>query len=87
MVQYVNEFFLSCRASIDRILLSTESGSSLSALKYAFYNLGLTFSKFFQRQKVNVRLNADTWVVGIIVGFVHLASLVNHPTTERSKLG
>ncbi|KAI0266622.1 hypothetical protein BGY98DRAFT_1029464 [Russula aff. rugulosa BPL654] len=28
------------------------------------------------RQKVNVRLNADTWVVGIIVGFVHLASLI-----------
>jgi len=27
-------------------------------------------------QKVRVRINADTWVVGIIVGFVQLASLI-----------
>jgi len=45
------------------------------------------YSKFFQRQKVNVRINADTWVVGIIIGFVHLASMVTHPATQRSKLG
>jgi hypothetical protein len=49
--------------------------------------MGLIFSKFFQRQKVRVRINADTWVVGIIVGFVQLASLVTHPTTQLSKLG
>jgi hypothetical protein len=48
--------------------------------------IALMFSKFFQRQKVNVRLNADTWVVGIVVGFVHLASLVTRPTTQRSEL-
>lgn len=28
------------------------------------------------RQKVNVRISADTWVVGVIVGFVHLASMI-----------
>jgi len=49
--------------------------------------IGLMLSKFFQKQKVNVRINADTWVVGVIVGFVHLASLVTRPTTQRSKFG
>jgi hypothetical protein len=49
--------------------------------------IGLMLSKLFQRQKVNVRLNANTWAVGIIVGFVHLASMVTNPTTQRSKLG
>lgn len=37
-------------------------------------------SNLFQRQKVGVRVNADTWVVGIVVGIVHLASMVTHPT-------
>ena len=45
------------------------------------------FSKFFQRQKVSVRLSADTWVVGIVVGIVHLASMVTHPTTQRHEFG
>jgi hypothetical protein len=49
--------------------------------------IGLMPSKFFQSQKVNVRINADTWVVGFIVGFVHLASMVTHPPTQRSKFG
>jgi hypothetical protein len=44
-------------------------------------------SKFFQKQRVNVRIDADTWVVGVIVGLVHLASMVIHPTTQRSKCG
>jgi hypothetical protein len=48
---------------------------------------GFMFSKFFQRQKVSVRISADTWVVGMIVGIVHLASMVTHPTTQRSKFG
>jgi len=28
------------------------------------------------KEKVNVRISADTWVVGMIVGLVHLASMV-----------
>jgi len=42
------------------------------------------FSKFFQKQPVHVRISANTWVVGIIVGVVNLAEWVIHPTTQRS---
>jgi hypothetical protein len=49
--------------------------------------IGLMLSKFFQKEKVNVRISADTWVVGMIVGLVHLASMVTHPTTQRSMFG
>jgi hypothetical protein len=46
--------------------------------------MGLIFSKFFQRQPVRVRINAETWVVGIIVGVVNLAGWVTPLTTQRS---
>lgn len=36
----------------------------------------LVFSKFFQMEKVSVRITADTWVIGIIVGIAHICSKV-----------
>jgi hypothetical protein len=42
------------------------------------------FSKIFQRQPVHVRISAETWVVGIIVGVVKLAGWVTHLTMQRS---
>lgn len=46
--------------------------------------MGLMLFNFFQRQKVGVRVHADTWVVGIVVGIVHLASMVTHLTMHRT---
>lgn len=78
MMRYVNEFLRGCRTSIDLILLFADTGLSFSAF------IGSMFSKFFQRQPVHVRISAETWVVGIIVGVVKLAGWVTHVTTQRS---
>ena len=40
---------------------------------------------FLQGQRVNVLIGADTWVVGVIVGFVALTSAVIHCPIARHK--
>jgi hypothetical protein len=57
------------------MLLSVENGLSLSHLTLSLH-IGLTFYHFLQNQTVNARITTDTWVMGVIIGVVHICSKV-----------